>query len=136
MKFRPKSGSKIFSKKKLFFLAMFKNEITTFKKNFFLKNPDFFGNFFQKFRYKIRLGPTFFMNFFLNRPVFCDRYRGYVKKIEIWLITVEKYYSKSTIWALQPSNPEFWRWHRVISKKILFFNFFLAIYTPKNGFRP
>ena len=47
-----KFGRKIlpenFSKKKLFFLAMFKNEITTFKKNFIFSKKFFFYIFFQK----------------------------------------------------------------------------------------
>ena len=46
--FGSKSGSKNFSKKKLFFLAMFKNEITTFKKKIFSTKNFFFRFFFKK----------------------------------------------------------------------------------------
>ena len=60
--------------KKLFFLAMFKNEITTFKKKFFLATnffvPIFFSKNFQKNVHKIWLGPVFFMNFFFQPTSF------------------------------------------------------------------
>ena len=59
-KFGSKSGPENFPKKKLFFLAMFKNEITLLK-FFFLKIFDFFlKNFFRK------MVITFFSDLFFS----------------------------------------------------------------------
>ena len=58
--------AEIFSKKKLFFLAMFKNEITTFKKFFFEIFDFFLKFFFQKNGHNFFHGPIFFMKFFFK----------------------------------------------------------------------
>ena len=60
--FGSKSGPKKISKKKLFFLAMFKNEITTFFLSRF-----FWKFFFQKNGHNFFDGPIFFMKFFFLR---------------------------------------------------------------------
>ena len=65
--------AEIFSKKKLFFLAMFKNEITTFKNFFFEKFRFFFAKNFQKIGHKILLGPVFSMIFFFSPASFLRR---------------------------------------------------------------
>jgi hypothetical protein len=54
-------------KKKLFFLAMFKNEITTFKIFFFWNFRFFLKFFFQKNGHNFFHGPIFFMKFFFQR---------------------------------------------------------------------
>ena len=59
-------GRKIFQKKKLFFLAMFKNEITLLKK-FFFENFQFFSEkYFQKNGHNFFFESVFDMNFFFQ----------------------------------------------------------------------
>ena len=73
-KFGRKIPPENFSKKKLFFLAMFKNEITTFKKKKFSTKKFFFRFFFKKKFSKMAVKSdwihVFSWIFFFNRPVF------------------------------------------------------------------
>ena len=65
-----KNPSSKFFKKKLFFLAMFKNEITTFKKKKFWNFRFFLKIFFQKTGHNFFHGPIFFMKFFFSSVYF------------------------------------------------------------------
>jgi len=69
-KFGSKSGPENFSKKKLFFLAMFKNEITLLK-IFFFENFRFFSEkYFQKNGHNFFFESVFFMKFFFQQCSF------------------------------------------------------------------
>ena len=94
---RPNTGPEIWSKnpsskffkKKLFFLAMFKNEITTFKKKNFEKFRFFFAKNFRKSVTKFFWDLFFQWFFFSVRPVFCDGSRDNCLKIETWPKTLK-----------------------------------------------
>ena len=103
-KFWSKSGPKKISKKKLFFLAMFKNEITTLKKIYFWNFRFFWNFFFQKNVHNFFHGPIFSWIFFSTVYFFLTRSKT-PSYINVWSEEVaEKCTWKSRLRRSSPIN--------------------------------
>ena len=121
--------AEIFFKKKLFFLAMFKNEITTFKKKNLKIFRFFFKKKFQKIDHKNRLGPVFSKIFFFIQTSFLQRFsrslfENWNLAGKLWKLTVNITFMSSGT----PKCSIFEKTSCFFKKKK--FNFFFSLFIP------